>query len=322
MEIKEFLNAMQDYTFEIDTASTGLSAAALLRKKNYKVVITGINLSTYDGTKLIAYLNAHCPQTACIVYTTRVDLAQLRLLVNKRDVFRIFLKPVNYRGDFYNAIRDGFIYHDMQEAEAEEQKVREQKQESLEMMVEEPGRNLSRERAEWNRLKEIVAPLTVWSAGAFALQLSEKDRAAISKYEQKILDYCFAEDYGTCDSLEEVRKRICREFLRDREKQSIEMETDQRPVNVRPGAYQRLHFMIWLVIGMIAEMSDSYHIKVKLSFRAQVWPVLQIRGNVDGKGQEQIYLTVICRIIEKLGGKCRARRTGDTISCLIQIRQK
>jgi len=46
--IQEFQEAMNLYMiespFEIDTADNGLDAALLLKKKNYKVVITGLGL--------------------------------------------------------------------------------------------------------------------------------------------------------------------------------------------------------------------------------------------------------------------------------------
>ncbi len=69
--IQEFLGAMEgrEVPMEIDTADSGLEAAILLKKKTYKVVVTGMDLPTYDGTKIIEYLNKNYPQTICIVYT-------------------------------------------------------------------------------------------------------------------------------------------------------------------------------------------------------------------------------------------------------------
>ena len=95
--IREFLDAMKEYSFEINTASSSAEVAAFLKKKKYKLVITGMNLSGLNGSKLIAYLNQYCPQTVCIVYTRRLELAHLKLLVNDRKVFRIFQKPADFR---------------------------------------------------------------------------------------------------------------------------------------------------------------------------------------------------------------------------------
>lgn len=327
-EIKEFLSAMQDYTFVIDTADSGLEAAVLLRKNKYKVVITGMNLSTYDGTKLIAYLNGHCPYTACIVYTTRVDLAQLRLLVNKRDVFRIFLKPVNYRGDFYHAIKDGFAYYDMQEAAAEEQKIKEQKQKSMDHAGIGVGETISSGKVEWRQLKRFSYPLFRWSVKTFDLPLSEEERKALVTYEQKIMDYYLREDYKPCDSLEAIQKSISQTFLFEERKQKIVMEIKQKPVNPKPGFYEQLHFIMWLMIKQISEISSSYEIKIQLDFQIPFRPVLQIQGKVGKENLEkyrqgeleQKCAAIVLSIIEAMTEQCRLDWKEDIVVYQVQLR--
>lgn len=327
-EIKEFLSAMQDYTFVIDTADSGLEAAVLLRKKKYKVVITGMNLSTYDGTKLIAYLNSRCPYTACIVYTTRVDLAQLRLLVNKRDVFRIFLKPVNYRGDFYHAIKDGFAYYDMQEAEAEEQKIKEQKQRSMEDAEIGMREKMASGEIEWKQMRHLVYPLIQWSVQAFDLQLLKEEKEALAVCEQKIMDYYLREDYQSCDSLEEIQKRICQEFILREQEQKITIEVRQKPVNPKPGFYEQLHFIMWLIAQQIADISSVYEIKIGLDFQIPFRPVLQIQGRVGKENLEkyrqeelkQKCAAVVLHMIEGMTEQCKLELKEDTIVYQMQMR--
>lgn len=320
-EIKEFLSAMQDYTFDIDTADGGLEAAALLRKKQYKVVITGMNLSTYDGTKLIAYLNSRCPYTACIVYTTRVDLAQLRLLVNKRKVFRIFLKPVNYRGDFYSAIQDGFTYYDMREAEIEEPKNREKKK-----LLEDAG--IGARGIERNQIAHFAYPMLQWSVHNFDLQLSGQEQMRVMLYEQKILSYYLKEDYSVCDSLEEVKNRICKEFCIEPEKQRIDIEITQHPVNPKPGFFEQLHFLMWLLADQIAGISDSYIIKIKLDCSIPFRPVLEVLGTVEREAWKQYrkkntakaVMMVAYNIVEAISGQCRREISENMVSYQIQMR--
>lgn len=327
-EIKEFLSAMQDYTFVIDTADSGLEAAVLLRKNKYKVVITGMNLSTYDGTKLIAYLNGHCPYTACIVYTTRVDLAQLRLLVNKRDVFRIFLKPVNYRGDFYHAIKDGFAYYDMQEAEAEERKIKEQKQKSMEDAEIGMNETISSGKIEWKQMKRFAYPLLQWSVQAFDLPLPEEERKALAAYEQKIMDYYLREDYKSCDSLEAIQERICQEFILEEREQKIVIEIKQKPVNPKPGFYEQLHFIMWLIVKQIADISSTYEVKIGLDLQIPFRPVLQIQGKV-GKDNlekyrqgelEQKCAVIVLSIIEAITEECKLEMKEDMVVYQVQMR--
>ena len=324
-EIKEFLNAMQDYTFEIDTADSGLEAAVLLRKKSYKVVITGMNLSTYDGMKLLAYLNGHCPYTACIVYTTRIDLAQLRVLVNQREVFRIFLKPVNYRGDFYNAIKDGFAYYDIREAEMEEQKILEQKQRNMEntevQEVETPG------KIEWNQMKSFMRSLVPWSVENFDISLSEEERQILVTYEQTILDYYLQEKYKACDSLEMLKTRIDQEFVLN-EQQQIVIETNQKLVNSKPGFYEQLHFMIWLLVTQIAEISDTYSVKIGMDFQIPFRPMIRIQASTSREEWKrykekklcQERIKVITSIIEAFAERYKMEITEDSIIYQIQMR--
>ena len=106
--IQEFMSGMEKMgcDFQIDTANSGLEAVKYLREKRYKIVVTGMNLSTFGGAKLIAYLNEHFPQTICMVYTRRVEPAYLKLLVNELRVFRIFQKPTSSQ-QLYDAIQEG-----------------------------------------------------------------------------------------------------------------------------------------------------------------------------------------------------------------------
>lgn len=327
-EIKEFLSAMQDYTFVIDTADSGLEAAVLLRKNKYKVVITGMNLSTYDGTKLIAYLNGHCPYTACIVYTTRVDLAQLRLLVNKRDVFRIFLKPVNYRGDFYHAIKDGFAYYDMQEAEAEEQKIKEQKKKSMEDAGIGMRETVSPGKIEWKPMKHFAHPLLKWSVQAFDLPLPEEERNALAVYEQKIMEFYLREDYKSCDSLEAIQTRIRQEFILEEPEQKITIEMNQKPVNPKPGFYEQLHFITWLIAKQITDISSAYEMKIGLDFQIPFRPVLQIEGKVGKENLEkyrrgeleQKCTAIVLSIIGAMTEQCRLKIKDDMVVYQVQMR--
>lgn len=324
-EIEEFVNAMQDYTFHIDTAASGLDAAILLRKREYKVVITGMNLSTYDGTKLISYLNGHSPNTACIVYTTRIDLAQLRLLVNKREVFRIFLKPVNYRGDFYNAIQDGFAYYDMRKAE-EEQIIREQKLKTRENAVGDMEKAVLSGKIEEKQMKHLVYPFGLWSAKRCRLPLTKEEQEALMIYEKRMLDYHVRAGCEACGSLAEIEERICQEFAA--EEQRIEIHRKYEPVSAKPEFFGQLQFILWLTVRQIADISSSYKIRIDMDFQLPFRPILQIRGNVEEEAWEayrkaklgQMCVTLVTTIVEAFGGQCRVEMEKEGIFYRIQMR--
>lgn len=326
MEIQEFLNAMQDYDFEIDTADSGLEAAVLLRKKNYKVVITGMNLSTYDGMKLLAYLNGYSPYTACIVYTTTINLAQLRALVNERDIFRIFLKPVNYRGDFYHAIQDGFAYYDMRQAEQEEQKVLELKQKSIEDIAKQES-TATGER-EWKQMGQFMRKLLPWSVENFQIPLSKEEQKVFNAFEQKILDYYLGGEYTACDNIETVCRRIQEEFEIDGIRQQIIVDINERPVNPKTGFYEQLHFILWLLLTQIAMISPNYVVDITMNFELPFRPVVVIKAKVSEEKIKEYQESVVLRdgvkivscILEAFTEQCNIEVDTEGIFCQLQLK--
>ena len=110
--IQEFSREMADKNFEIDIAENGIDAAILLRQKEYQVVITGLVLDGFNGEQIVTYINKTYPDTVCIIYTTTISAAQLHFFVNERDVFRVFLRPVNFRKEFFEALSEAFEYNE------------------------------------------------------------------------------------------------------------------------------------------------------------------------------------------------------------------
>ena len=125
--IQEFLDAMKDKDIEIETADNGLDAAALLKKNEYQIVVTGLTLDGYNGEQLISYINRAHPNTVCIIYTTTISAAQLHFFINKRDVFRVFLRPVNFRAEFFEALEEAFEYYAVKVKNSEENVERKEK---------------------------------------------------------------------------------------------------------------------------------------------------------------------------------------------------
>ena len=125
--IRQFLAVMREYHFAIDTADNGQDAVAFLKRRKYRVMVTGMDLTKIDGSKLIAYLNKFYPQTVCIVYTRRLELAHLKLLVNERRVCRIFENTADFGGEIYSAIMAAFEHYDIQQKDLQKRQILEQK---------------------------------------------------------------------------------------------------------------------------------------------------------------------------------------------------
>lgn len=129
--VREFLDAMEEKDIQIDTASNGIEAAARLKKMEYEVVVTGLSLDGFNGEQIITYLNKSHPNTVCIIYTTTISPAQLHFFINERNVFRVFLRPVDFHKEFFNALEEAFEYYDVRvrndEDKAEQEKNLERK---------------------------------------------------------------------------------------------------------------------------------------------------------------------------------------------------
>lgn len=195
--IREFLDAMKECTFEIDTADNGLDAAVLLRKKKYKVVITGVNLPSVDGSKLIAYLNQYCPQTVCIVYTRRLELAHLKLLVNERRVFRIFQKPADFKGEIYDAIQEAFEYYNVQEAEKQEIQILKQKLKNGQGNLMELGQAALEHKQEKRELASFLQTMLKVYVKSVKINLSREEKHLLCLYETMLMIQLLQE--GSCD---------------------------------------------------------------------------------------------------------------------------
>ena len=74
-----------------DCASNGVDAAILLKQHGYQLVVTGMQLSGYDGEKIITFINHSFPDTPIIVYTEILTAAQLFFLYNDRKIWRTLL---------------------------------------------------------------------------------------------------------------------------------------------------------------------------------------------------------------------------------------
>lgn len=195
---QDFLAAMKDREIEIDTASNGIEAAACVKKKEYQVVVTGLTMEGYNGEQIISYLNKHHPNTVCIIYTTTISPAQLHFFINKRDVFRVFLRPVDYQKVFFPALEEAYEYYDIQTAEREEQAA--ERAEGRELGRE---RELLLQRMENRKILQdamarYMKRLMSHTVARYGAELPEDARKRMRGVEREIVDLCCsAEDEET-----------------------------------------------------------------------------------------------------------------------------
>ena len=189
--IHEFTDAMKDRDIEIETAINGIEAAAKIKKKNYDIVITGLSLEGYNGEQIITYLNKTAPSTVCIIYTTTISSAQLHFFINERNVFRVFLRPVDFRGAFW-------------EADTGARRQEQEKQEREIEIMDQRMRSQRQARETTNRYMKRLAGLTIKEYTPAAL--SAEARGHLERIEARTIDFCSEQGEHAAESLDKAEE--------------------------------------------------------------------------------------------------------------------
>lgn len=188
--IQEFLDAMKDKDIEIETADNGLDAAALLKKNEYQIVVTGLTMDGYNGEQLISYINRAHPNTVCIIYTTTISAAQLHFFINKRDVFRVFLRPVNFRAEFFEALEEAFEYYAVKVKNSEENVERKEKMKEYKngiLAIQQKIENQDNAKISMNHYMKRLVNYTLKEYGG---ELPQENWDRLEGYEKGIIELC------------------------------------------------------------------------------------------------------------------------------------
>ena len=179
--IHEFTDAMKDRDIEIETAINGIEAAAKIKKKNYDIVITGLSLEGYNGEQIITYLNKTAPSTV--------------------------LRPVDFRGAFWEALEEAYEYHAVQVKNEEDTGARRQEQEKQEREIEimdQRMRSQRQARETTNRYMKRLAGLTIKEYTPAAL--SAEARGHLERIEARTIDFCSEQGEHAAESLDKAEE--------------------------------------------------------------------------------------------------------------------
>lgn len=205
--IRQFLDVMREYSFVIDTADNGRDAIAFLRRRKYKVMITGMDLSPIDGSKLIAYLNKYFPQTVCIVYTRRLELAHLKLLVNERKVFRIFQNTADFGGEIYSAIMDAFEYYDVGQEELQKRLILEQKLKNGKKSLVALREAAKEDRSEREEMAVFLDTLFRVYVKSIKITLPRRERRLLFAYEMELISRLL-DGTARAEDMEKMKQKL------------------------------------------------------------------------------------------------------------------
>ena len=202
--VEEFRQMLLEKDVQIDVAENGKDAVALLKQKAYQVVVTALALDGLNGEQIVTYVNVTYPDTVCMIYTSAISAAQLDFYLNKRNVFRVFLRPMNFRKEFMQALEDAYQYYDMKVQEREDEKRKEKLFEGNREAVTNMGKILQQQKNGWDAFEQFSGVLLSYTADR------EKDRGrekSVSLKEEKDIVKQMCKNPGQ-ESIAQAREQI------------------------------------------------------------------------------------------------------------------
>ena len=199
--VEEFRRMLLEKDVEIDVAENGVDAVNLLKQKTYQVVVTALALEGLNGEQIVTYVNVTYPDTVCMIYTSAISAAQLDFYLNKRNVFRVFLRPMNFRKEFMQALEDAYEYYDMKIQEREDEERREKLFAGNQEAVTSLGKILQQQKNGWDGFEEFSKALLSYTAGE-----NEEEKTSRLREEKEIVKQMCKNP--TLENIEEAKIQV------------------------------------------------------------------------------------------------------------------
>ena len=257
--IEEFVEAMSLFEFEIDTATNGADALKLLERTEYKVVVTGLIMDEMDGVQLISKINQNYPSVACVVLTTRMNVAQLAYLINQLDVYRIYLRPVDLKGHFAEMLMDALSYYDHRKQYFQKQLILQSGLENSEEQAVKLTQKVQSSMNATSLFEKLFIPI-IYFSGKEARNLSEEYLNKRDYFAQKLLHQFIETDKNRIDDLDEVFRLI--QNMSTQFKSGVVNCEQRGNETYQKIVYQKLLFVVWVLQLRAAGTKQPYHLKI------------------------------------------------------------
>ena len=187
-EIREELHdVLEEKMIETDIVDNGTDAMELMKKKEYQVVITGLVLDGFNGDQILSYIYTNHPNTICMIYTHAISAVQLEFYLNKRNVFRVFLRPVNFRQEFMQALEEAYEFSDLKKHDRETRQQRLDILEENRRAIIEMEKLLEHQNKGWKDFQKFSELLLNFTAERYGADLSQEQRIQYLSKEKILL---------------------------------------------------------------------------------------------------------------------------------------
>ena len=174
--IDEFQGILEEKQIETEIAQNGTDAMELLKQKEYQILVTDLNLDGYNGDKILSYVNQKFPDTICMLYTNSISAVQLGFYLNKRDVFRVFLRPVNFRQEFMQALEEAYEFYDLKKRDRDSRQERLKQLEGNRKAIAEIEKIIENQNESWKDFEVFAERLLGFTMERYGRNLNTEQR--------------------------------------------------------------------------------------------------------------------------------------------------
>ena len=185
--IDEFQGILEEKQIDTEIAQNGTDAMELLKQKEYQILVTDLNLDGYNGDKILAYVNQKFPDTICMLYTNSISAVQLGFYLNKRDVFRVFLRPVNFRQEFMQALEEAYEFYDLKKRDRDSRQERLKQLEGNRKAIAEIEKIIENQNESWKDFEIFAERLLGFTMERYGRNLNPEQRRQYFAKEKKLL---------------------------------------------------------------------------------------------------------------------------------------
>jgi DNA-binding NtrC family response regulator len=111
--LKALQRALIDEDYDVQTASGGEEALALLKEVRFKVIVSDERMPGMTGSELLSLASLRAPETVRIMLTGHASLDGAMRAVNGGEIYRFLIKPWN-DAELRLAIRSGIEKYDLE----------------------------------------------------------------------------------------------------------------------------------------------------------------------------------------------------------------
>ena len=122
-----------------------------------------------------------------MLYTNSISAVQLGFYLNKRDVFRVFLRPVNFRQEFMQALEEAYEFYDLKKRDRDSRQERLKQLEGNRKAIAEIEKIIENQNESWKDFEVFAERLLGFTMERYGRNLNTEQRRQYFAKEKKLL---------------------------------------------------------------------------------------------------------------------------------------